>query len=68
MIKPTKAYDGMPALTPEEAAEWMVTAARTRPVRIAPRMAVALNALNTVGPRWVNALMQRRADHLTESQ
>ena len=66
MIKPTKAYDGMPALSPEEAAEWMVTAARTRPVRIAPRMAVALNALNTVGPRWVNALMQRRADHLGE--
>jgi NAD(P)-dependent dehydrogenase (short-subunit alcohol dehydrogenase family) len=67
MIKPTKAYDGMPALSPEEAAEWMITAARTRPVRIAPRMAVALNALNTVGPRWVNALMQRRADHLSES-
>jgi NAD(P)-dependent dehydrogenase (short-subunit alcohol dehydrogenase family) len=68
MIKPTKAYDGLPALTPEEAAEWMITAARTRPVRIAPRMAVALNALNTVGPRWVNALMQRRADHLDESR
>ncbi|MGE2813849.1 SDR family oxidoreductase [Mycobacterium heidelbergense] len=67
MIKPTKAYDGMPALSPEEAAEWMVTAARTRPVRIAPRMAVALNALNTVGPRWVNALMARRADHLNDS-
>lgn len=67
MIKPTKAYDGMPALSPEEAAEWMVTAARTRPVRIAPRMAVALNALNTVGPRWVNALMSRRADHLNDS-
>jgi NAD(P)-dependent dehydrogenase (short-subunit alcohol dehydrogenase family) len=67
MIKPTKAYDGMPALSPEEAAEWMITAARTRPVRIAPRMAVALNALNTVGPRWVNALMQRRSDHLSES-
>jgi NAD(P)-dependent dehydrogenase (short-subunit alcohol dehydrogenase family) len=64
MIKPTKAYDGMPALTPEEAAEWMITAARTQPVRIAPRMAVALNALNIVGPRWVNALMQRRADRL----
>jgi NAD(P)-dependent dehydrogenase (short-subunit alcohol dehydrogenase family) len=68
MIKPTKAYDGMPALSPEEAAEWMVTAARTRPVRIAPRIAVALNALNTVGPRWVNALMQRRSDHLNEPQ
>lgn len=60
MIAPTKAYDGMPALTPREAAEWMVTAARTRPVRIAPRMAIAARALDTIGPRWVNALMQRR--------
>ena len=64
MIAPTKAYQGMPALTAAEAAEWMVTAARTRPVRIAPRIAVALNALNTVGHRWVNTLMQRRGNRL----
>lgn len=60
MIAPTKAYDGTPALTPEEAAEWMIAAARTRPVRIAPRMAIAARALDIVGPRWVNALMQRQ--------
>ncbi len=60
MIAPTKAYEGMPALTPDEAAEWMVTAARTRPVRIAPRMAIAAKALDTFGPRWVNTLMQRQ--------
>jgi NAD(P)-dependent dehydrogenase (short-subunit alcohol dehydrogenase family) len=60
MIAPTKAYDGMPALTPEEAAEWMITAARTRPVRIAPRMAIAAKALDTFGPRFVNTLMQRQ--------
>lgn len=60
MIEPTKAYDGLPALTPSEAAEWMVTAARTRPVRIAPRIAVAVNALDSIGPRWVNSLMQRQ--------
>ncbi|QUR66300.1 SDR family oxidoreductase [Mycobacterium spongiae] len=64
MIKPTKAYDGMPALSPAEAAGWMVTAARTRPVRIAPRVAVAVNALDSIGPRWVNALMQRRSNRL----
>lgn len=29
MIAPTKAYEGVPALTPEEAGEWMITAART---------------------------------------
>jgi len=60
MIAPTKAYDGMPALTPREAAEWMVTAARVRPIRIAPRIAVAARALDTVGPRWVTALMKRQ--------
>ncbi|AGL26026.1 short chain dehydrogenase [Mycobacterium tuberculosis CAS/NITR204] len=42
----------------------MVTAARTRPVRIAPRVAVAVNALDSIGPRWVNALMQRRNEQL----
>jgi len=61
MIAPTKAYQGMPALTPEEAGEWMITAARTRPVRIAPRMAIAAKALDTFGPRWVNAIMQRQS-------
>ena len=60
MIAPTKAYEGMPALTSEEAAEWMLTAARTRPVRIAPRMAIAAKALDTFGPRFVNALIQRQ--------
>ncbi|GAB7146260.1 SDR family oxidoreductase [Mycobacterium riyadhense] len=60
MIAPTKAYEGLPALTPQEAAEWMITAARTRPVRIAPRIALAAKAMNTVGPRWVDALLGRR--------
>ncbi len=61
MIAPTKAYEGVPALTSEEAADWMLTAARTRPVRIAPRMAIAAKALDTFGPRWVNTLMQRQS-------
>jgi len=60
MIAPTKAYAGIAALTAQEAGEWMITAARTRPVRIAPRMAIAAKALDTVGPRLVNRLMQRQ--------
>ncbi|SRX92202.1 putative oxidoreductase [Mycobacterium tuberculosis H37Rv] [Mycobacterium shimoidei] len=60
MIAPTKEYQGLPALTPAEAADWMITAARTRPVRIAPRMAVAAQALDTVGPGWATALMKRQ--------
>jgi NAD(P)-dependent dehydrogenase (short-subunit alcohol dehydrogenase family) len=61
MIAPTKAYDGMPALSSREAGEWMVTAARARPIRIAPRFAVGIRALDTVGPQWVTALMKRSA-------
>jgi len=60
MIAPTKAYDGLAALTPAEAADWMVIAARTRPVRIAPRMAVTAKALDTFAPGLLNALMKRQ--------
>ncbi|MDX1883389.1 SDR family oxidoreductase [Mycolicibacterium sp. 120270] len=60
MIAPTKAYEGLPALTSEEAADWMVTAARTRPVRIAPRMAVTAKAVDTLAPGLLNALMKRQ--------
>ncbi|MBS1695190.1 MAG: SDR family oxidoreductase [Actinobacteria bacterium] len=60
MIAPTKAYDGLPGLSADEAADWMVLAARRRPVRIAPRMAVTAKALNTVAPAWVDAIMKRQ--------
>jgi NAD(P)-dependent dehydrogenase (short-subunit alcohol dehydrogenase family) len=60
MIAPTKAYEGLPALSAEEAAQWMVTAALRRPVRIAPRIALLAQALDTVSPEWVNALMRRQ--------
>ena len=59
MIAPTKAYHGVPALTAEEAAAWMLTAARERPVRIAPRMALAARALDTLSPTLLNSLMKR---------
>ena len=60
MIAPTRAYDGLPGLTAAEAADWMVTAARTRPVRIAPRMAITAHALNSVAPGAVDAIMKRQ--------
>ncbi|CQD08716.1 short-chain dehydrogenase [Mycolicibacterium conceptionense] len=60
MIAPTRAYDGLPGLTAAEAADWMLTAARTRPVQIAPRMAVTAKALNTVAPGLVDAVMKRQ--------
>ncbi|CAN5508745.1 SDR family oxidoreductase [soil metagenome] len=64
MIAPTRAYDGLPALSSDEAADWMITAARTRPIRIAPRMALAYRALDLVAPGVVNGIMQRQARKL----
>ena len=60
MIAPTRAYDGLPGLTSEEAADWMVTAARKRPLRIAPRMAVTADMVNSVAPGAVDAVMKRQ--------
>ncbi|WP_194163529.1 SDR family oxidoreductase [Mycolicibacterium sp. P1-5] len=60
MIAPTKEYDGLPALTPQEAGEWMIEAARHRPVRIAPRMAVTARALDVVAPGAINRAMKRQ--------
>lgn len=60
MITPTREYDGLPALTSQEAAGWMLTAARTRPVRIAPRIAMTARALDTVSPGLVNSLMKKQ--------
>jgi NAD(P)-dependent dehydrogenase (short-subunit alcohol dehydrogenase family) len=60
MIAPTRAYDGLPGLTSAEAADWMITAARSRPVRIAPRMAVTAHAINSFAPGVVDAVMKRQ--------
>ena len=59
MIAPTRAYDGLAALSADEAAEWMVVAARSRPVRISPRKMVPLRALDIVSPRLLNGVMKR---------
>jgi NAD(P)-dependent dehydrogenase (short-subunit alcohol dehydrogenase family) len=58
MIAPTRAYDGVAALSSDEAAEWMVTAVRTRPIRIAPRKALALRAADVLAPRRVNRIFE----------
>lgn len=60
MIAPTREYHGLPALTPHEAAEWMITAAQRRPVRIAPRMSLLSQALDLVSPELVTAVMKRQ--------
>ena len=60
MIAPTKEYQGLPALTSQEAAGWMITAARTRPVRIAPRMAVISRAIDNILPGVATTAIRRQ--------
>jgi NAD(P)-dependent dehydrogenase (short-subunit alcohol dehydrogenase family) len=60
MIAPTKEYQGLPALTSREAAGWMLTAARTRPVRIAPRMSLVARTMDTLGPGVATTLIRRQ--------
>ncbi|TFV57339.1 SDR family oxidoreductase [Mycobacterium sp. PS03-16] len=65
MIAPTRAYDGMAALSADEAADWMVDAARRRPVRIAPRKTLSLRMLDIVAPRMLNDVMKRSTPQLS---
>ena len=60
MIAPTSEYRGVPALTPDEAAGWMIDAARHRPVRIAPRFGITARAVDLVAPRVLNGLLKRQ--------
>ncbi|MDQ2636102.1 MAG: short-chain dehydrogenase, partial [Actinomycetota bacterium] len=66
MIAPTRAYDALAALSADEAADWMVVAARTRPVRITPRKTLPLRALDIVSPRLLNGVMKRSTPQLEE--
>jgi NAD(P)-dependent dehydrogenase (short-subunit alcohol dehydrogenase family) len=64
MIAPTRAYQGVAALDADEAAGWMLTAATTRPIRIAPRKALALRALDVVAPRMLNNILERETNRM----
>ncbi|CAN5133368.1 hypothetical protein BH09ACT8_BH09ACT8_07530 [soil metagenome] len=45
-----------------------VISVRTRPIRIAPRKALALRALDVVAPGTLNAILEREADRLNAQQ
>jgi len=59
MSAPTKAFERIPGLSPDEAADWMVVAAQTRPIRIAPRVAVAARAMSALSPSAGLAILRR---------
>lgn len=60
MSAPTKAFHRMPGLRPEEAAEWIVGAARHRPARIAPRAGLGARTLDLLAPGVLNDIMARQ--------
>jgi NAD(P)-dependent dehydrogenase (short-subunit alcohol dehydrogenase family) len=64
MIAPTRAYSGLAALTADEAADWMVTATKNRPIRIAPRKALALRALDVIAPGLLNDVLERETNRM----
>ncbi|WP_281250425.1 SDR family oxidoreductase [Rhodococcus marinonascens] len=59
MIAPTVDYDAMPALSPEQAAEWFVTAVRTRPTELLPTYAEVFRVLGMFAPSATDALVRR---------
>jgi short-subunit dehydrogenase len=51
MIEPTKFYDHVPTMTPEEAAELIVDAIIRRPIRLTTRLGVFSQVLQALAPR-----------------
>ena len=57
MVAPTKIYEHVPMLTPDEAADLIVDAIVHRPVRIATRLGVAGQTLHALAPRIAQIIM-----------
>jgi NAD(P)-dependent dehydrogenase (short-subunit alcohol dehydrogenase family) len=57
MIAPTKIYNNVPTLTPEEAADMIAQACVGKPVRIATRLGVFGEVLHALAPRIAQIVM-----------
>ncbi|HNB79525.1 MAG TPA: SDR family oxidoreductase [Rhodocyclaceae bacterium] len=57
MIAPTKLYDQVPVLTPEEAADLVVQAIIYKPVRIATRLGITGQVLHALAPKVAQIVM-----------
>ena len=57
MTAPTKIYDSMPLLKPEEAADMIVQACIGKPVRVATRLGILGEVLHAVAPRVTQIIM-----------
>ena len=57
MIAPTKMYDSVPTLSPDEAADLVVKGIIERPSRIATRLGIFAALINAVAPKAYEAVM-----------
>jgi len=57
MTAPTKIYESMPLLDPEEAADMIVQACIDKPVRVATRLGIAVELLHAAVPRITQIIM-----------
>ncbi|MFY7973008.1 MAG: SDR family oxidoreductase [Rubrivivax sp.] len=57
MTAPTKIYDSMPLLKPEEAADMIVQACVEKPVRVATRLGIFGEVLHALAPRVTQIVM-----------
>jgi hypothetical protein len=57
MIAPTKIYNNVPTLSPEEAADLVAEACVYKPVRIATRMGVVGQVMHALVPRVAQIVM-----------
>ena len=57
MIAPTKMYDSVPTLTPEEAADLVVKGIIEKPSRIATRLGIFSALINAVAPKAYEVIM-----------
>jgi len=57
MIAPTRFYENVPTLTPEEAAAMVKQAVIYKPLRIATRLGIFAQVLNTVAPKVAEIIM-----------
>ncbi|MFC3551805.1 SDR family oxidoreductase [Lysobacter cavernae] len=57
MIAPTKMYDSVPTLTPDEAADLLVKGIIERPSRIATRLGIFASVVNALAPKAYEVVM-----------
>ncbi len=67
MIAPTKMYDSIPTLSPEEAADLVVKAIIERPSRVATRTGIFAATLNAIAPKAYEVIMNTAFEMFPDS-